>query len=36
MNDLCRLSNFLANFLPLIVFIFFDRVEESHTLLECQ
>jgi hypothetical protein len=31
-----RLSNFLANFLPLIVLVFFDRIRESYALSECQ
>lgn len=31
-----RLSNFLANLLPLIVLVFFDRIRESYALSECQ
>jgi hypothetical protein len=32
-SNFCRLADFLANFLPLVVFVFFDGVEESYALL---
>ena len=34
-TNFCRLSNLLANLLPLIVFVFLNRVKEGYTLLEC-
>jgi hypothetical protein len=35
-SNFCRLADFLANFLPLVVFVFFDSVEESYGLRKCQ
>ncbi len=35
-NNFRRLADFLANFFPLVRFVFSDSGEESHTLLECQ
>lgn len=34
-TNFCRLSNLLAYFLPLIVFVFFNRVLKSYTLPKC-